>query len=358
MSKIIIIDTSIVPDEIHCRSFKKYDLLDGKDENSSLAYSHGTICAQILDGLTSDYELISIQVLPNIEKSTGKPRGHIEDLKKALELSHHLNADIICMSAVSSILSDSKIIYDVTKQVSEKSFIISALDNQNYITVPTCYPFVVGVRSDRKNRLCPGEVAYSHSKSYYTDIYANCNLKILNDLGFSLSNSFAVPVVAAKLNDFLNRGKNTWEDFVKEISNANAIYEAENNLVFKQKVPIVIAYSLKHDPVYELCQVIMDEMYDRYSVQTSCLCMEEGPYDVRFKKIVSLKTDLTFMQEHYKTDLIFVTVRQDEIINVTRNIPADIVMCVDREASFIYHQNKYIKSDFKDLSAKLYQALT
>ncbi len=38
--------------------------------------------------------------------------------------------------------------------------IVSALDNDRYVTVPASYPFVVGVQSDREQYLHPGELAY------------------------------------------------------------------------------------------------------------------------------------------------------------------------------------------------------
>ena len=104
----------------------------------------------MLDHCLENYELVSIQVLPDDSGRKGKTAGDIRDLEAALKLCTQLEVDVVNLSAVSSLLSDSKYLYDAAKRLSQKAVIVSALDNDRYVTVPASYPFVVGVQSDRE----------------------------------------------------------------------------------------------------------------------------------------------------------------------------------------------------------------
>ena len=146
MSKIAILDTAISPTHLHCQEFHIYNVCGG-DAGPVQENSHGTICARVLDYFTSGYALFQIQILEDGGKTAGKPMGDIRHLKKGLQLCLDLDVDIVCMSAVSSILSDSGILYETVRRLAQKSALVAALDNRRYVTVPTAYPFVTGVQA-------------------------------------------------------------------------------------------------------------------------------------------------------------------------------------------------------------------
>ena len=160
MSKIAILDTGISPKYLHCKKFHAYNVCGKEDGKEVSETSHGTICARVLDYFASDYELYSIQIMEESRKMTEKPMGDILHLEKGLRLCLALDVNIVCMSSVSSLLSDSNVIYSAAKELAAKSFLLAALDNRKYVTVPAAYPFVTGVQSDVKNCLNPGELAY------------------------------------------------------------------------------------------------------------------------------------------------------------------------------------------------------
>ena len=155
MSRIAILDTGIAPARLHCKSFQSYNIY-GDEARDSKAFSHGTICASVLDWFASDYELVSVQIMAQAcDEEYGKPMGMIEHLRKGLLFCMTRGVDIVCMSAVSSVLSDSEYLCDAAKKLSEQSIIVAALDNRRFLTIPTGYPFVVGVQADKEKVLPP-----------------------------------------------------------------------------------------------------------------------------------------------------------------------------------------------------------
>lgn len=144
MSKIAILDTDISPKHLHCEKFHAYNVCGEEDGKQVSETSHGTICAKVLDYFASSYELFGIQIMKDSGKMTRKPMGDILHLEKGLRLCLELDVDIVCMSSVSSMLSDSHILYSAAKELAPKSILLAALDNKRYVTVPTalrCRPW-------------------------------------------------------------------------------------------------------------------------------------------------------------------------------------------------------------------------
>ena len=212
MSKIAILDTSVSPKHLHCQGFHVYNVCGCREKQNFLERSHGTVCARVLDYFASNYELFCIQIMESKAEIRGKPMGEIRDLERGLRLCLELDVDIVCMSAVTSLLSDSGIIYSAAKKLAEKSILIAALDNKRFFSVPTVYPFVLGVQSDEDNILSPGELAYNDKDLFCAGLYVNCKIPLLEDFGSMPSNSYAVPVVAARINDWKNQGKDIGEE--------------------------------------------------------------------------------------------------------------------------------------------------
>ena len=94
-------DTGICPEGLRCESFASYKIC--KDESDPGEMSHGTLCARVLDSLADAYELVSIQILPNQSRGESKSLGLIEHFREGLKLCLELKADLVCMSAVSSV---------------------------------------------------------------------------------------------------------------------------------------------------------------------------------------------------------------------------------------------------------------
>ncbi len=346
MSKIAILDTGISPRYLHCKKFHAYNVCGeeyGKDTSET---SHGTICARVLDYFASNYELYSIQIMEESRKMTEKPMGDILHLEKGLRLCLALDADIVCMSSVSSLLSDSKVIYSAAKELAKKSFLLAALDNKKYVTIPAAYPFVAGVQSDVKSRLNPGELAYQEKDLFFAGLYANCDIGLLEEWGCSPSNSFAVPAAAAKMNEWLNQRK----PIKTEIKNLKLYpaYTMKEEIFFKREMnlykelPLAVFYASENENVYESCQKTMDKLYVKYQVQSAALCSKENGEDVRFRKredARGLKQELLFMECCYKADLIFLIIEKRERHQVMEQINADLEIILNGNTICIMYES-------------------
>lgn len=365
MPKIALIDTYVNPRYIKNGTVRHIKLLQG-EEHDDESISHGTLCAMLIDCCTSDYDLINIQILP--DAGTRKSFGSIDNLAEALDMCIELDIDIISMSAVTSLLSDSKLIYAKAKRLSEKTVIVGALDNAKYITVPTSYPFVIGVQNDGDNCLTPGEIAYKHDEIFGTDLYANCDFEFLDDMGFVPSNSFAVPVAVAYINNLM-KIENLTPEFVWEILRSLPEYPTVTGSFEKavtMKKTMASAEGRINLPcVYiraegnRLCRDIMDWMLEEEDVQSCAVMAGVGEYDVRFAQYennVPLPEQIQYMWLFYKTDIIFVCdggVLEDGLNSAEYDVA---MICIDGNVKILYDGTENVVP-YESAARELYRIL-
>jgi len=316
----------------------------------------------VLDYCARDYELVSIRVFKDNDENE-KSFTEIGLLAEALELCIDLNVDVVSLSAVSSILSDSKYLYDITHKLALSTVIISALDNKQYITLPTSYPHVIGVSNDMYRLLKPGEIAYSLDDPLGVNVYANCSFPFLSELKRNPSNSFAVPVVAAYVNDLLNNGFAIRE--VPALLGALPLYcvtkEADAILSAlpgpERDLPAVFISGEST----ECCRFIMDALFDRYEVQSAALSHIDGRYDVRISavnRVSNIRKELRFMERHYKTDLIFIIGGLAVLDEIREMIEIDVTLIKqsDDKTLLKYDEIDEMIPD-QDVTDRMYQIL-
>ncbi len=360
MSRIAVLDTGICPKHLRCKSFASYKICE--DGNAPEETSHGTLCARVLDDLAEDYELISIQILPNQGGNKRKSLGKIEHFRKGLELCLELQTDLVCMSAVSSVLSDSAYLYDAAKKLAAQSVLLAALDNRRFLTVPTAYPFVLGVQSDWANLLSPGELAYEKEDPYFANVYANCEISSLRRLHCAPSNSFAVPAAAAKVNQWLHEKRDIEEavcslrayPVTQKWKGAASGWKQEPG----REIPLVWMHGQDEKRVYEVCRSVMDELYGRYQIQASGLVSKTFGYDVRLRELSdgqNLKEVVQFMEHHYKTDLIFLLAGREQ---VERDVPnQDVTVQICGHQVRITYEKQCSECGVETLAEEIYLAL-
>ena len=332
MARIALIDTNVDTAFLSNTSVEKIKLCPESSVADSHRINHGTACAIVLDRCACDFELLNIQVF----KGNGrKVFTEVGLLVKALECCLDNNVDIISLSAVSSLLSDSRYLYSVTHELAKRSIIISALDNNLFVTVPTSYPHVLGVRCDFAGLLSPGEIAYCAGDPYYADVFANCNFDYLQEYQIKPSNSYAVPVVAAYVNVLLNKGHNkkSPKSMIQNLRpyNAAEVQNAPNKYVSQGRdVPAVLLTAYSN----EMCCAMMDDLFANHEVQSATLSMEAGYYDVRIREQTNpenIQGDLLFMERHYKADVIFILCNQ--------SLAGDFAKRIEVDVEIMYHGN-------------------
>ena len=358
MSRVAIIDTAIDINCINANKVEFISLCENSKQSKNHKVNHGTLCASILDFCTTNYELVNIQIFG---ENRNKVFCEIDLLEKALSLCKTLEVDIVSLSAVSSTLSDSKHLYDITCQLCEHTIVVSALDNKQYITIPTSYPFVIGVRNDVANMLRPGEIAFNETDPFSANDIANCNFDFLNNLKKRPSNSFAVPVVAAYFNDLLNKGFT--KQYVNQIGKTLSPYSVcEESICFvplsSGKVPIVLVL----DSEVDTCRSLLSDMHEKHGIQATALSLLDCCYDLRIKTVKnanSLANEISFMEHHYKTDVIFIICTQDsrEFINQTVDVDLELNN-LNNEHVFMCYDKKQEVHPGSSIPDRIYEILT
>ena len=323
----------------------------------------------VLDRCTREYELVNIQAVPDYsDKGSAKTFGCVDDLVSAIDLCYELNVDIVSMSAVTSLLSDSRILYEKMKKLSEWSVIVAALVNAGYVTVPASYPFVIGVQNDSENSLSTGKMAYRHDAVFGTDVFANCAFPFLYEQGAGPSNSFAVPVVTAYINDMLNSGQarpSSVFECLKGLPEYTKNQEAFARIVeIKEIIDRVsprppVPYVYIQTDNNELCLKLMDWLFDNEEVQSCALVREMDKYDIRLCRRdtqISLQKQLQYMQWFYKTDIVFVC-GNNSFCEAVENVEYSVKLICGSQTVDMVTEDKNIAVTYDDLPNELYMTL-
>ena len=363
MHRVAVIDTVIDSRKLHCQRFESYNVCRrGGEALTGTGISHGTMVALVLDHCLENYELVSIQVLPDDSGRKGKTAGDIRDLEAALRLCTQLEVDVVNLSAVSSLLSDSKYLYDTAKRLSQKTVIVSALDNDRYVTVPASYPFVVGVQSDREQYLHPGELAYQEGERLGAQVYANCMFDFVQQAHYMPSNSLAAPVTAAFICRQLGCGMNLEQVIGQLKSYEREQYRKDELLLYiSAEVPIILVYGEKECEIVKGACKAADQFFECYKVQATGISSVTMDYDIRFRKIGKLddlEDELLFMNCHYKTDLIFVLVKKEEIDAARYKAAFDIEIELEGHSLEAIYEERCITADVEDIADTIYRILT
>lgn len=361
MRRIIMMDTIIDPMGLHCSEFKIFTVNSLQFKGGKpFVPSHGTVCARILDQYIGEYELINIQMLPNENLGQGKSFGNIQAFKEALDMSIEHNADIVSISAASSLLSDSSLIYEKVKELSRQSIVVAALDNHGFISLPASYPFVMGVQADRKGYLDSGELAYCKEDPLGAGFYASCDAKVLNELRYRPSNSFAVPVAVAWCSHIMEQGK----DVEQEISNmskypGNSYTENTSPWILEtDTIPFILFSSLNPELS---CRTIMDILHKNFRVQATALsCVGASP-DIRIRKIVNaekIEEEVRFMEQHYKTDLIFILTHIPSKDVIKEKVKPDLIISEDSNGFWVCGEKERVYVPEDKVAESIYRLLS
>ena len=219
MIKVAFIDDGINPEFIP--SHIPFDNYTADETGVHLSkpvdnVSHGTMCCQIFNNNTNTpYHLTSIQVLDN---TTGT--GSHKALVTALNWCATQDFDLINMSMGTRQYLDFAPIAAAVGSIT-KSIIVAACSNNNELTFPACLPSVIGVRHCNQEELI-GNFAYLHNPYDQIEV-ATCVRDEPVSLGenhiekMSGANSFATPLITARVCDYIGRGYKTMAAVRKQL---------------------------------------------------------------------------------------------------------------------------------------------
>ena len=299
MAKIAFIDAGINTNYLRNpdRVVARFVVRDGRSEeyplfttsSDSICEDHGTMCARIFEHYAKDYDyqIVDIKVLNSIydtDDNDNIGKGNIQDLNKALELCLDLNVDIISMSLGSSLLSDSRYVRDIIDELNNNGvMIVAANSNSRKLSVPAVFPEVFGVEYDIWGILKPGEILYCPKDPLRIDIISA--FKYEDEFP---SNSYAVPIVTARINKYISEGKNRRPEIVRAF-----MEDCNNNelLAKKKYMTDEITCELPHIKVitdeppfiaYKYVRDMMDCLTDKHDCECACLYSDGNVKDTHF----------------------------------------------------------------------------
>lgn len=177
------------------------------------------------------------------------------------------------------------------------------------------------------------------------------------------SNSFAVPVVSAFVNDLINQGKSKNEiDLLFNNLDRYPKNEKQKSISTliapEREIPIIFLF----DEDTKFCCNMMDRLYEKYEVQSSVLSYLPSPYDVRIKTAVNtgaIRHDLNFMKRYYKTDLVFVVGSEKHFYEIHQAVEIDVKLIRQKNSQILisYEHNHVLESDVQ-VPDRLHEILT
>jgi len=246
--------------------------------------SHGSMCIRIVRQYTNldKVDVISIQVLC---KDTW--RGNINRILKALELCASLDVQLIHLSVGTYAFEDfARLDEAVWKLLDINRFLVAATGNRDVVTYPAYLPGVFGVRHHPE--LAGEEYTYYYDSLTRIHFQASAKHKLITEGQISetlLSNSFAAPLITAKILSYLKANAGLKYNEVSRLLIENAGYHTPvksseyltNSLV---EIPAVVLSGFSIKRLRRLLKLLMDHLrQDGYNARVASNIPGLRPWD-------------------------------------------------------------------------------
>lgn len=235
--------------------------------------THGTICASIIESYFHNAVFSSVRILSD------RMRGSINQLVKSLEWCMLNDIDVVNISLGSHYSKDKDVLKKVINQVTKKGLIIiSASDNNDYLTFPASFSNVIGVKRDTRNILWNNE--YSVNKNIIDGIefiaYSRHKLSVSSNYTCSDSNSFAAPFITAKVCELMSKHSSWNIDTIKYKLISKAInYENHKEIIYPRPDWIEKALICYVNHKLHICyEFLTIDLYDEIVISNDTLVEE------------------------------------------------------------------------------------
>jgi len=284
--------------------------------------THASVCYSMFKNFVQvPYHLISVKVI-NHETGMGSKNA----LLSALHWCKEQNIDLISMSIGTRQYLDFAQISEAVNALS-KTIIIAACNNQNTLTYPACLPNVLGVHH------CPEE-AMRGKFAYIPTSYDQ--IELMTCAG-NASNSSAVPIMAARVCEYIANGlcgledirQKLKEDAMQDTSFLN--YEFFKNLLPEWgdvQVPVIILPYDIPKGVDRIKPLIAAFIQDGYRVavlsQSHETCVVSHIYHLSWQfGEISMSELIKLYYNFTLPDILFLHIKSSEVL--LSDITADIV---------------------------------
>lgn len=311
MAKIGIIDDWVNPKWLDRKRKIQHIFVREEDEKKNWdknLLTHATTIAKILERETRKFEIINFVLTLQMDEAV-----NIQLLKKALELCQKEEINILCMSLGTAQLSERNDIYPLLRrEYEEEVILIAAADNVGNYILPAAFDEVIGVDAIMEE---------GDSCKYYRckkNLW-NIDFKVkfcfpiqMQDKYFYPSTSYAVPVIAARINDLLNQGVKGQKEIRQQLEKkASGYLEVKGERQKEEKkrlLPIVGSCDLDEKE----WSVLADFMQRRSGYEVIGLDVDEKIKDGYFLKLSEQNKKkwediICWAEEYTVADIIFVS---------------------------------------------------
>jgi len=171
-------------------------------------YSHGTTCMKIIDNYAREVRIGSIKILDGATK-----KGFVKKLEYAIDWCTRNSISIINLSLGSVNSADYEALARIINHACDnKIVVVAAHSNENLMTYPASFENVIGVKADQA--LDDDMYYMATSNTEGVDVVASAAHKAI-DKRLRCCNSFATPLVTAKISNILCKRPDMTMDMIK-----------------------------------------------------------------------------------------------------------------------------------------------
>ncbi len=201
------------------------------NEENCIEITHSSICTRIFtEEVKSSCDIFFIKIL---DKRT--LRGSIHSLAVALEWCLLNHIDVINLSLGTTNIKEAGLLQEIVeKLVRNHVVIIAASSNNNYLTYPAAFKNIIGVKAlNSANMDYPSDCficGVPHREYSYNEKYVRTESY----------NSFAAPVITAKVCDCISNGIKDVDDIKKYLLRNNVAYTYKTSKYLKNIKPTML----------------------------------------------------------------------------------------------------------------------
>ncbi|MCL2112253.1 MAG: S8 family serine peptidase [Clostridiales bacterium] len=274
--------------------------------------SHGTVCAQIIRKYAPDSIIGSIKILNSKTKA-----GYVERLEAALLWCAKNNVSIVNLSLGSTQSQDYKPLKSIIDFVySKRVIVVAAINNQNTVSYPASFPNVIGVCAD----FAIGEGMHYVVAPDVRGINVYASSFHGNQFISIQGNSFAVPLVTAKIYDILKKAKTPCINSILAALSKNASIDVVPSKsggrddIGQLEIPSIVICLAREGNFRVACDVNEQFIADGYNtlfISTTRF----GAYDNAYHIVQKQLDDKYILSESckFETDIILIVIAENHL---------------------------------------------
>lgn len=366
--KVVFIDTlvninylmKICDDNIEIAgifSVEKEHVIKCEPVNKDL--THVTLCFKIFCSIiNTNCSIYFINIFNNNSEKT-----NINNLIIALKWCLENKIDVINLSIGTTTLSDvSKLYSCISKLLKENIIIIAANSNSNKMTFPASFDNIISVKAT-SNKLGEG---YCYNDGRIDKVNIECYVQeesiLFNNKFYKIhsSNSYAVPIIAAKVCNYISRGHCDITEVINYLNKKGDIFCNDSYIrnvraVYCKdiSIPVIVLPYIKlsrHNGREKILVIkkIMKQ-FSEHGYESICLTddsvsdVSELIFNIEEGKKLSFYEKIAFYSNYCNVDFLMIYIEINYMMKNWKENMFDILLLDDKLNDYIGEKGKYIE---------------